>query len=259
MPNAAPQPQPAPAPFPGPAAAPPRQRLQVGRVVGRSFSVWRRNLVPFSIVTLFFHLPVLALAATMPDDPGPAHRLLDQLLSAAAQLLVTGALTSGVIVSLGGGRASVRALLRSGVDGFGTVFVTGLRVGLWVLLGVILLVVPAIAWYCALFVAVPAALSEPGLGSSADALRRSRELTEGNRWAILAVALTMAVVTASGALAAGVAVAVAAVPRAAALLLVSVVVALARTLLACSAAVAYHDLRAAREGVSPSDLAKVFE
>ncbi len=240
-----------------PHASPP---LSVGRLLGRSFSVWFANFVPFSIVTLVFYVPSILLAAFTEQQVGSAWELLDRLLSALSQYVVTGALTSGVLVSLRGGRASTAALLGSGFRNLGAVFATGLRVGLWLVLGVVLLVVPALMWYCALFVAVPAAVAEPGLGSSADALQRSRELTDGSRWQIFAAAVVVIVTTfllfflagAAGALAEPLG------PRVVAVL-VAVVVALAGTLGACTAAVAYHDLRTAREGVSTEDLAKVFE
>jgi hypothetical protein len=259
MPSTAPAPSsPSAAPPPAASAAVAVQRLSVGRVVGRTFSVWFGNFVPFAAVSLVFYLPVLILAALVPEESGPGFRILDQLLSVAAQLLVSGALTSGVLVSLGGGRSSARALLGAGVQNFGTVFATSFRVGLWLLLGTVLLVVPGMVWYCALFVAVPAAVVEKDLASSADALRRSRELTAGSRWPILAVSLVVLAAT-FAAVAAASALGALPLPAAVPVVFTTAVIALTTGLSACAAAVAYHDLRAAREGVPAADLAKVFE
>jgi uncharacterized membrane protein len=252
---------PAPPAAPGlPSVPPAASRLSVGSVVGRSFSVWFANFVPFSIVTLAFYVPSLVLVTLAPEEGGRGWELLDRLLWAISQLLVTGALTSGVLVSLGGGRASAGALLGSGFRNMGAVFATGFRVGLWLLLGAVLLVVPAIVWYCALFVAVPAVVVETNLESSADALQRSRDLTQGSRWAVFAVVLVVTVATVLVTVAAALAaVFVEGVPHPIPVLLATAAIALASTLSACAAAVAYHDLRTSREGVATADLAKVFE
>lgn len=245
---------------PVPAAAPLAPGFSAGAVIGRSFSVWLANFVPFSIVTLVVYVPVLALAAFMPDEGGPAWNIADRLLSGLAGLVVTGALTYGVLESLRGGRASAGALFGTGFRQMGTVFVVSFRVGLWMILGTLLLVVPALVWYCALFVAVPAAVVETKLPGSADALRRSRELTKGSRWGILAVVLVVAVVTIASVGVAGLLAAfVPALPQPVSVVFATAIVALASTLGACASAVAYHDLRLAKEGVSTADLVKVFE
>ncbi len=249
-----------------PLAAPPSAALDpgavafsAGRVIGRSFSVWLRNFVPFSIVTLVVHLPVLALAAAMPPGGGPGWNAADNLLSGLARLVAIGALAYGVLESLHGERPSIGALFRTGFRKLGSVFAVSFRVGLWLLLGVVLLVVPALVWYCALFVAVPAIVVE-NERDSAEALQRSRDLTRGHRWAILAVVLVMFVVSVAGVLLAGaLSVALRSLPQPAPTLAAVAVIALASTVGACAPAVAYHDLRLAKEGVSTADLVKVFE
>lgn len=250
---------PASPPVPSPSHARP---FSAGSVIGRSFTVWFANFLPFSLVTLVVHVPVLVLAAAMPDEVGPVWGLLDRLLSSLAQLVVTGALTFGVLESLRGGRAPVGMLFGTGFRRMGWVFAVSFRVGLWTLLGTILLVVPAIVWYCALFVAVPAGVVEKSLGSSADALQRSRDLTLGNRWGIFAVALVAFVVTLAFVfLVAGgtMTVLVRALPSPLPAVVATAVIALASSFGACAAAVAYHDLRVAKEGVATADLVKVFE
>ena len=165
-----------------------------------------------------------------------------------------------MLTSLRGGRAPLGALFGTGFRKMGAVFATGFRVGLWVLLGVLLLVVPGVMWYCALYVAVPAVVVEAGLASSADALQRSRELTSGSRWAIFVVAALVGVVNAVAFGVAAVLAALAqALPHPIAVLLATAVIALASTFGACASAVAYHDLRVAKEGIATADLVKVFE
>jgi uncharacterized membrane protein len=140
------------------------------------------------------------------------------------------------------------------------VFIVSFRVGLWILLGLLLLVVPAIIWYCALFVAVPAIVVESNLDGSGHALQRSRVLTKGSRWAVFAVLLVVWVVAfvVSGA-AVVVATLAEALPHPLPILFVTAVSALVSSFGACASAVAYNDLRVVKEGVATADLLKVFE
>lgn len=250
----------APVPPPAQAVLPAPREFSAGGVVSRSFSVWFANFVPFSLVTLAVYVPVLVLAAAMPSEPGPGWTVLDRILSGLAQLVVTGALTYGVLESLRGGRAPVAALFATGFRKTGSVFATSFRVGLWVILGTLLLVVPGIVWYCALFVAIPAVVVERELGSSNDALQRSRELTSGHRWGILVVVVVVFIVTLLLTAAAAMFAAVAqALPEPVPVVVATAMIALASSLAACASAVAYHDLRLAKEGVATADLVKVFE
>ena len=142
--------------------------------------------------------------------------------------------------------------------GFGRMFpVLGvaLLAGLAVLGGTLLLVVPGLIIACMLYVAVPVAVVEkPGVTAS---LSRSAALTKGARWSIFAIVLVIGVLNnvisriLGGAIEATDAVAV---------ILISVVIALVFNLWGSVAqAVAYYDLRKAKEGVDIEDLVKVFE
>lgn len=252
--------QPASALPPVPAAPPVAHAFSAGSVIGKGFSVWFANFVPFSVVTLAVYLPVLVLAALKPPEGGAGWDLADLLLSALASLVTAGALTYGVLESLRGGRVSVGALFGTGFSKMGSVFAVSFRVGLWVFLGTLLLVVPGIVWYCSLFVAIPTVVVEASLPGSADVLERSRALTKGSRWGIFAVVLVVAVVGLASFGVAGLLGALAQVlPAPVPVVLATAVVALASTFGACASAVAYHDLRLAKEGVSTADLVKVFE
>ncbi len=247
----------APAPAPAVSARPPE--LSAGSVIGRSFSVWFRNFVPFSIVTIVVYLPVIALAALTPLEERPAWSAADRILSGLANLVVSGALTYGVLRALRGQPVGAGTLLGTGFKKIASVFGASFRVGLYLILGTLLFVVPAIIWYCGLYVAIPAAVVEdPG---SADALKRSRELTKGHRWSIFAVVLVVLLVTVLVAALAGVAVALLApiVPAPIPTVLAAGILALVSALGACASAVAYNDLRLAKEGVATEDLVKVFE
>jgi len=205
-------------------------------------------------------VPVFVIAALVPEEGVPGLGLLESLVSMLAGLVVTGALTFGVLQSLHGRPVTVGALMGSGFGKLGRVFLVSFGVGIFVLLGSLLLVVPGVMAYCALFVAIPAVVVEQDLLPS-DALSRSRALTKGSRWGIFVVALVVLVVTVVLGVA-GEALAAAgseALPHPIPVLLATVAIALASALGATASAVAYHDLRVAREGIATADLVKVFE
>ncbi len=253
--------EPLPTSVPPPSSAPPpaARRFSAGDVIGRSFSVWFRNFVPFSIVALAVNVPVFALTALAPAGEGSALELLDRIVSSLAGLVVTGALTYGVLQALRGTPVPVGALFGKGFAKLGSVLLVSIGFGLAVFVGLVLLVIPGLVALAALYVAVPAVVVEPvGPG---EALGRSRALTKGSRWGVFVVALVVGLVTV-------VAVAVAtnvilygasALPHPIAPLVSTVILVLASPLSACATAVAYHDLRVAKEGVDTEALVKVFE
>jgi len=245
---------------PPPATPVPAGRpFSAGEVIGRSFSVWFGNFAPFSIVTLIVNLPVFALVALAPVEERSVMDALANLVSAFANLVVTGALTFGVLQTLNGAPVPLGTLLKKGFAKVGSVLLVSFGYGLIVFLGILLLVVPGVIAMCALYVAIPAVVVEdvgPG-----EALGRSRALTKGSRWGILAVALVVGVVTLVAAGVAGVAAVrgTSALPHPIPALVSSALMVFATPLGACAAAVAYHDLRVAKEGVDTAALVKVFE
>ncbi len=238
--------------------APARREFSAGAVIGRAFSAWLGSFAPFSVVALLVNVPVFVLLALAPPD-GSRLESLANLLGSLANLVVTGALTYGVLQGLQGRPVPLGALFKTGFGKLGSVLLVSFGVGLVVVLGLVLLVVPGLVAMSALYVAVPAVVVEdvrPGA-----ALGRSRALTKGSRWGILAVALVVGVVTIAivGGASLLVVLLASTLPHPLPPLLAHVVVALSSPLGACAAAVAYHDLRVAKEGVDTATLVKVFE
>ena len=75
------QPVAASAPPPVPAVSMTAPVFSAGSVIGKSFSVWFANFVPFSIVTLAVYVPVFVLAALAPVDGGPGWNGMDRLFA----------------------------------------------------------------------------------------------------------------------------------------------------------------------------------
>jgi hypothetical protein len=144
------------------------------------------------------------------------------------------------------------------------VVAAGFLVWLAVLGGTLLLVVPGIVVMVATSVAVPAAVVERR--GAVAAFRRSLELTRGSRWPLFAAGLALVVVvvllSSLAQVAAGLLVGLVAPGEravAVALVLSQLANALFSAIPTVGIAVAYHDLRVAKEGVDAEALARVFE
>jgi len=264
-------------PAPG-AAAPPARQLSAGAVVGRTLEVWWRHVLPFTITSLAVYAPLaafMAFAWSAFQRVGPGGRALGlggltlalgaaTFATAALAAVQAGAVTFGTVRHLAGDRARLGEMLSAGVRRGLPVVATGLLVWLAVLGATLLLVVPGIVVMVATSVAVPAAVVERrGAGA---AFRRSLELTRGSRWPLFAAWLALVVIvlllSTVAQLAAGLLVGIVARGEravAVTLVLTQVANALFSAIPIVGIAVAYHDLRVAKEGVDTEALARVFE
>jgi hypothetical protein len=251
-------------------AGDPDFRLDVGSVIRRTFGIWAANLVSFSLVGLVAYLPALVLIALLAAAGSLNHlgvRVVD-FLGNILNLILAGAVTYGVFRDLHGERAGAREVLGMGLSRLGGVWVTGVLMGVAVLVGLIALIVPGIVLLVRYWVAVPVAVIEaPGATAS---LSRSTELTQGNRWRVFAIAVVMGFVTIVGMFVLGILLALldtagskgAASQAATSPLSLAALTVLAiplQCLAAVAPVVAYHDLRVGREGAAVEDLLKVFE
>lgn len=241
-------------------SAPP---FSVGSVLSRAPAVWARNAGPFTVVALLLQLPPFALAVGRRFLHGPVvgPDLLQTAVDNFFGLATAGALTYGVLRALRGERTRTGAMVAIGLRNFGRIFVTSFAVGLVTFVGSLALIVPGIVAIVGLYVAIPAAVAEPGIGALVEAPRRSWELTRGRRFPVLGVAavsfitFTVAIILVVTLLR----LMVGMVPWPAGMALTRTFMAIAAGILYTVPAVAYHDLRVEKEGVSTADLVKVFE
>jgi hypothetical protein len=185
-------------------------------------------------------------------------------LTVVLGVIQAGAITYGTVRHLAGERARLGEMLRVGVRRGLPIVGVGLVLWLGFLLGLVLLVVPAFVLATASCVALPAAVVErPGV---LGAIRRSFELTRGRRWALFAAGLVVTIIVWG----------LAAVVQVAATVLAAAVLSPQRAAIGMIVAsqlgnvlfsalplvgisVAYHELRAEKEGVDTAALARVFE
>jgi hypothetical protein len=254
---------------PGPPPAAPRwagdvARVSVGTVLGRTMGLWRKHALPFVVAAFVLELPstFFEYARVAAEARGAPRPFAGALPTSLAFLLLTAMLTAGALESLTGRPVRLSAMLSTGLNRFGRLLGVSLLTSVVIGLATVLLVVPGLMALSALWLAIPAAVAEPvGVLSS---VQRSRELTKGHRWTIF---LTFAILVGMNV---GAAIALSAAaelapfqsgaPAAAfAALAGTALAAVTSGLWATAPAVAFHDLRALKEGGDASALSRVFE
>jgi hypothetical protein len=234
-------------------------RFEVGNVLSTGFQVWAKNFVPFMLITMLFHSPVLIWEIIAVQR---AHGLREAVLiteyaafgGILFNLLASAALTYGAVMQLQGQRATIRGCVGAGFRRFFPVLAITIVASLCIGFALLALVVPGLIVYCMFYVAVPCTVIErPGVTG---ALSRSRELTAGHRMQIFGLVLIV------GLISGGISVLLSLVKSVS--FEAYVYSQMVQNLLVGSlgvvmGSVAYHLLRAEKEGTSAPELAAVFD
>ncbi len=250
--------------------------FRIAAILNKTFLVIRRNVFAFSAITVITYIPLIVIASF--DPTGGEGRTIwstaTDFMSSLCYYLLAAALTFGTIQDLHGSRAGFGSCLGEGLKRMLPVLGVSVATNIAVTIGIIALIVPGIFLFVTLYFAAPIAVVERG--GVAASLRRSFALTEGYRWQVFGLLLVL-VVLCGGLFIGGIATIGLTVdyvtsndPAAeSAVLLFGVgliaifiavlMILLAPMILATAAAVGYHDLRIAKEGIDTSELAAVFE
>lgn len=184
-------------------------RFSIGNVLGTSFEILFRNIVPFGLIAIVFYgipttlIGLLANGDTSGDGPSPSgSEAADAVANAAVEggamlvVIVVGILVFtvfmvlyhfvaatfvwGTVQDLRGQRVSIGECLSWAFSVAVPVAMVALLVTLAVGIGMMLLIIPGIILMVMFYVAMPVAVIErPGITAS---LGRSAELTSGYRW-----------------------------------------------------------------------------
>ena len=242
--------------------------FRVGQVFSRAWTVLSGNVTKFLPLTAILALP--NLVGLIPGfSDGTAVRNAPPSLSAGAILAIVGSVFVWIILDVVTQATvlygSFQAMRHRPVQ-IGESFKRGLArlvpiIGLSIcvfaalMLGFVLLIVPAFIFYAMFFVALPVCVVE-GLGPIGS-MQRSAALTKGNRWKIFGLAFVLGLVTG---IVGGI---VAAVLSVGGLVVSAIGQMVWNTVMgayqAIVVAVAYHDLRVAKEGVDIEHIAAVFD
>jgi hypothetical protein len=239
--------------------------ISIGGVFGRTFSALGANLVTFLVIAFLILLPLflfnLAVGGGLAVNPlvaGPSY-YIGLLLSMVLSYTAMGAMVYGTVAYLSGQKASLGDCLGRGLSAVLPVILVAILITIMTGIGMLLLVVPGLIVLVMTAAAVPAAVVErPGIWGS---VKRSAELTKGNRWRVFALLIIFYLVL----MAIGWALQFAGLPvlapdgSMASIVMIYVWGGVTTTFFAVFGAVIYHDLRVAKEGVSASQIAAVFD
>lgn len=259
------------------------RRFEMGRVISGTFEVIGRNFVPFTLLALLLGgLPNLLVGLFQQRFAGEQVTLqpnwiggtvIGGLIMLAAAFVLQAAIVHATVADLNGRRVvlgdSLKVGLRNCLPLIGLAILTGLAIGI----GMLLLIVPGLILMVMWSVAVPAKVVEK-IGVF-DAFTRSRDLTRGRRWPIFGLIVLYAI--AAWILSALIVAAFAPFVLAKGLpttetmdsftssigviqLVADPLIATITTLVSTAGlATLYYELRGSREGVGPEALASVFD
>jgi hypothetical protein len=236
--------------------------FRVGVVIGRSRSMLWRHFPSFLVMGLIASSPILLLAFMQTAEP-PDEEILGYLLWIMLNLIllmVVSTIGQAVVIHAAFQdmrRRPVRLVesLNVALRSFWPLIGLALA-GLLILVGLMLLIVPGLVLSTLWFVVLPACVVEQ-LGPWAS-LRRSRELTRGNRWKVLGLTVLLMIGTFVGGSVVETWVTAATSPT------VGVVsdwmwTAIWTAFTATITIAAYHELRVAKEGTDIEQITGVFD
>ena len=253
--------------------AAPRPQVEFGQIFRQTFAVLGRNPVNFLIIALLFiGIPNALFGFLWPQTAGAAlptaatwERLAALVVIASASgAIMQAAIIHGAVADMNGRKSSLAECLTAGLAQALPVAAIGLLLGLAIIAGFILLIIPGIIISLAFSVAVAAQVVEnTGI---IGAFQRSAVLTRNHRGVIFGVnfVIGLIIIVASGVMGAIVGGLIGAVAPTQVLLLVNVLVtpvtsAVTGTISASSVAAIYFELRRVKEGVGTEQLAALFD
>lgn len=255
-------------------------KIDIGRVIGQTFGVLRRNFVTFFLLSLLlsgFPLTLFSMAQSLALDPVAGQFnadyvqwwLMGFLVFVITATILQATLIHTTVQDLSGNTATLGESLAVGLRAFLPLIGLGVLLTLGVAFGLLLLIVPGIMLMVAWMVAAPAFIMDRT--GVIGAFGRSAQLTRGNRWrifgllvilyvAMIVLSLIISTVTGFNAMNPGTdAEAIRTIQLSPLYLgLNALNQTLAGMVSAAGVAVLYVELRRAREGMGAQSLAEVF-
>jgi hypothetical protein len=234
--------------------------FRVGQVISRSFSLLMRHFLTFFIVTLIAFSPLVLLrqdSAAAATDPAQAFITLGLgfVLLMVLSMFSSAIILHGAFSDMRNRPVNLLESLKVAFRRLLPLILLALLESLLLVLGLILLIVPGLILYTMWLVAVAACVVErTGPWRS---LRRSQELTKGHRWKIFGLFLVLLVFSLINPLL-QFALTAAAGPTAGTIGN-AIWTAIGSAFSSVVIAVAYYDLRVAKEGIDIEQIASVFD
>ncbi|MGI8461409.1 MAG: hypothetical protein ACR2OC_07210 [Solirubrobacterales bacterium] len=168
-----------------PPPAPVARRIDVGRVISETFSMYGQHLGVLIGPAIIIFGVVGIINGFLQDEGGIFLTLIAQILSLIASAVYTGFVVKLVQDVRQDGRRdlSVGTLVNAAMPVIGVLIVNGLLKGIAVGIGILLLIIPGIILATIWAVTAPAIVVERA--GIMDAFGRSYELVRGEFWAVL--------------------------------------------------------------------------
>jgi hypothetical protein len=233
--------------------------LDFEHIVKRTLTVLAANAVPFGLAAIVLvGLPSYLLKGDMLDHAVLAKGFdagwdLSGLILMAAQIILSAFVMYGTEQHVRGAHVSFEPALRRGIDVVLSVWLTTLL--LWAIfsLGKLMFIIPYFIARMILFVTIPVAVLEKT--GPLHALSRSRELTRGHRWALLGYTIMLWVLGLLAGWIVHILLDIVDLGDIASMITIALIAAFD----AVAVTIIYNDLRAQKDGVDTTTVAKVFE
>ena len=239
-----------------------------GTTIATSMRLWSQNFVPFTFISLFFHVPLIVWTVYVARSSDPAviepWEIWSDAASLVTQQLVMGAVVFAVYEMLRGQSPTSLQCIGHGIVKLLPVLGVTLVTTVLVFLGLFTLLIPGLIIYTMVWVALPVVINERV--SIFRSIARSGELTRGYRWHVFGVIVLSLVLTFVPALILALVMfpenmtpeeVDEAWPKYMAIHLVLQV--FLTSLVSVFPAVGYYELRKAKEGLDLRELADVFD
>ena len=239
--------------------------FRIGSVMERSFAIFRRNFIAFSLIALVLIGPYILLKVLIATgDIGIDMRLTNfviLLLYLMLSSLATAAIVYGTFQDMRGQRAGIGDCLSLGLRLVFPVLGVAILASLAIGVGIIFLLVPGFFIMTMLWVALPAAVVERLRVT--EAMNRSAALTKGNRWPVFGIIAILTLINIILSLFVSVPLLMTKEPTISAFIwnagLTGLVDVPLTAFSSVVATVTYHDLRSAKEGIGIAEIARVFD
>jgi uncharacterized membrane protein len=245
------------------AAAPTGREFRIGPIFTRSWSIYAANFVIFTLVAIVVALPH-QFGGDAETVAGGVRSFVAAILGVILEFVGQAVILYGAFQAMRGRPVMIGDAVRRGFARFWSIVGVSILVSLGIFVGLILFIIPGVILALRWAVALPACVVE-NLGPLAS-MRRSADLTKGHRWQILGITVLIIVVFIIAFIIIGVLVGlgvVAAPEGLGRLVLAGIVTVIVTGIITAYfnvvAAMIYHDLRVAKEGVGTEEIAAVFD
>ncbi len=240
----------------------------VGGVIGKTLSIFGRHFAWFILISGVITLPYLLLLlgdhqyAALLHSPGSsgsksyAQVQFINFVVVILEAIAQGAVMQAAYADLCGQLVDIGSSVRQGLKRSVSLIGISILQGFGIFFGFVLLIVPGFLLYAMWYIASCACVIEE-LGAM-PSVKRSTVLTRGNRWKVLGIGLIAALVVVAPQLIVN-KVLFPVVGETPWVFISYAIQAVYLPLLAVLSVVAYHDLRAAKEGLGVERISAVFD